>query len=64
MKNQSPESAYYERLGKTLLWEAERIACEEFKVPQILVLGGVGARQYYQAEFGYNLVANYMVKKF
>jgi len=64
LKNQSPEAAHYKGLGKTLLWEAERIACEEFKVPQILVLGGVGARQYYQAEFGYNLVANYMVKKF
>lgn len=36
---------------------------EEFKVPQILVLSGVGARQYCQAELGYNLVANYMVKK-
>jgi elongator complex protein 3 len=51
-------------LGKLLLMEAERIACEEFGAPIIAVLSGVGARQYYRTDLGYELEAGYMVKRF
>jgi elongator complex protein 3 len=50
-------------LGKALIKEAERIAREEFKAPQMLVLSGVGAREYYRAEFGYQSAGDYMVKR-
>ena len=55
-------AAQHKGLGKALLSEAERIAREEFQAPQMAVLSGVGAREYYRAESGYNLQANYMVK--
>jgi len=50
-------------LGKALLKEAERIAREEFKAPQMLVLSGIGAREYYRTEFGYSSAGDYMAKK-
>jgi len=50
-------------LGRLLLIEAERIACEEFGVQLIAVLSGVGARQYYRSDLGYELKAGYMVKR-
>jgi elongator complex protein 3 len=63
LKNQSADSAQHKGLGKALIKEAERIAREEFKAPQMLVLSGVGAREYYRAEFGYSSVGDYMVKR-
>ena len=50
-------------LGRALLREAERIAREEFQVTQMVILSGVGAREYYRAEFGYSSQGNYMVKQ-
>jgi len=50
-------------LGKLLLQETERIAVEEFGMEHIAILSGVGAREYYRSELGYNLVAGYMLKK-
>ncbi len=55
-------AAQHKGLGKLLLMEAERIACEEFGTPIIAVLSGVGARQYYRTDLGYELEAGYMVK--
>ena len=63
LKNQSPDAAQHKGLGKALLKEAERIAREEFKAPQMLVLSGVGAKEYYRAEFGYHAAGDYMVKR-
>ena len=63
LKNQSPYAAQHKGLGKALLKEAERIACEELKAPQVLVLSGVGAKEYYRAEFDYQSVGDYMVKR-
>ena len=62
MKQQNPAAAQHKGLGKALLTEAERIAREEFRSPQIAVLSGVGARDYYRAESGYTLQEDYMVK--
>jgi elongator complex protein 3 len=63
LKNQSADAAQHKGLGKALLKEAERIACNEFKAAQMLVLSGVGAREYYRAEFGYHPAGDYMMRK-
>jgi len=49
-------------LGKALLKEAERIAREEFQAQQMVVLSGVGAKEYYYSEFGYHAQGDYMVR--
>ena len=59
---QSAVAAQHKGLGKALLGEAERIAAEEFRVPVITVLSGVGAKEYYRTEFGYRSQGDYMVK--
>jgi len=57
-----PAAAQHKGLGRALLSEAETIAGQEFGVPLIAVLSGVGAREYYRSESGYHLQAGYMVK--
>jgi len=49
-------------LGKALLKEAERIAGEEFQAPMMVVLSGIGAKEYYR-ESGYNSQGDYVVKR-
>ena len=63
LKNQSPDAAQHKGLGKALLKESERIARYEFKAPLLLVLSGVGAKEYYRAEFDYRAMGDYMVKR-
>jgi elongator complex protein 3 len=48
--------------GRALVTEAERLAREEFQARQMVVLSGVGAREYYRTEFGYRSLGDYMVK--
>ncbi len=62
LSEQKDEAAQHKGLGKALLREAERIAVEEFKVPKMVILSGVGARDYYRTEFGYSLEGDYMVR--
>jgi elongator complex protein 3 len=62
LRQQAPESVQHRGLGRALMLEAERIARDEFGAGRIAVLSGVGAREYYRAEFGYELQADYMVK--
>jgi elongator complex protein 3 len=57
----NPEAAQHRGLGKALLGEAERIAGNEFNIPRIFVLSGVGAKQYYLEE-GYYPFGEYMAK--
>ncbi len=54
-------TAQHQGLGKELLREAERTAAAEFGAPQMVVLSGVGAKEYYR-EFGYSSQGAYMVK--
>jgi elongator complex protein 3 len=54
-------AAQHRGLGKALLHEAERIAADEFQAQQVVVLSGIGAKEYYR-EFGYSSKGNYMVK--
>lgn len=48
-------------LGKKLMQEAEKIAKEEFNLDKIVVISGVGVRDYYR-KLGYRLKDTYMVK--
>lgn len=48
-------------LGKKLMQEAERIAREEFNLKKIVVISGVGVRDYYR-KLGYRQKETYMVK--
>ena len=42
--------------------EAEKIAKQEFDSKKLLVISGVGTREYYQ-KLGYSLSGPYMTKK-
>jgi elongator complex protein 3 len=52
----------HQGLGLELLKEAERIARDEFQAQRIAILSGVGAREYFRSECGYELDGAYMVK--
>ncbi len=58
-----PDAAQHKGIGRALLREAERIAAKEFQARKILVLSGVGAREYYRTESGYRSLGEYMVKE-
>ena len=61
LKHRSPTAVQHKGLGKALLKEAERIANEEFQVQRMVVLSGIGAKEYYR-ESGYSPQEDYMVK--
>jgi len=63
LTEQKEEAAQHKGLGKALLREAERIASHEFQAQQMIILSGVGAKEYYRTEFGYSSQGDYMVKK-
>ncbi|MCE7699448.1 MAG: tRNA uridine(34) 5-carboxymethylaminomethyl modification radical SAM/GNAT enzyme Elp3, partial [Methanobacterium paludis] len=48
--------------GEQLLAEAEKIASEEYDKNKLLVISGIGARNYYK-KFGYNREGPYMSKR-
>lgn len=48
--------------GKRLLKETERIAKEEFEMKKMVVISGIGVREYYR-KFGYKLDGVYVSKK-
>ncbi|MFC2003007.1 elongator complex protein 3 [Chloroflexota bacterium] len=55
-------TAQHQGLGKALLKEAERVASAEFGSRRMVVLSGVGVKEYYRSEFGYSSQGDYMVK--
>jgi elongator complex protein 3 len=63
LAEQRPEAAQHKGIGRALLREAERIASQEFQARQMVVLSGVGAREYYRTEFAYRSLGEYMVKE-
>jgi len=63
LSQRNPAAAQHKGIGKALLEEAERIAGEEFQVRRMAVLSGVGAKEYYRAEFDYSSQGDYMVKE-
>ena len=50
-------------LGKKLIKEAEKITKKEFKLNEIKVIAGIGARNYFR-KLGYRLKDTYMNKYF
>ena len=60
---QQPGAAQHRGLGGELLKEAERIARDEFRARKIAIISGVGAREYFRSECGYELDGAYMVKQ-
>jgi len=48
-------------LGKKLILEAEKIVKKEFNLDEIVVISGVGVREYYR-KLGYRLKDTYMIK--
>jgi elongator complex protein 3 len=62
LTKQKEEAAQHKGLGKALLGEAKRIASDEFQAQQMVILSGVGAKEYYRTEFGYSSLGDYMVK--
>jgi elongator complex protein 3 len=63
LAGQNTEAAQHKGLGKALLREAERIAAGEFGARQMTILSGIGAREYYRTEFGYQSWGDYMVRE-
>jgi elongator complex protein 3 len=59
---QLDSAAQHKGLGKQLLKEAERISQSEFQAKSISIISGVGARDYFRSDFGYELEGAYMVK--
>jgi elongator complex protein 3 len=55
-------AAQHKGMGLELLKEAERIARDEFQATRIAIISGVGAREYFRSECGYELDGAYMVK--
>lgn len=62
LAEQRLDAAQHKGIGRALLREAERIAADEFQAGRILVLSGVGAREYYRTESGYQTQGEYMIK--
>jgi elongator complex protein 3 len=56
------KAAQHHGLGSELLSEAERIAKEEFNRNKMIVISGVGVREYYYNK-GYRLLGPYVAKK-
>jgi elongator complex protein 3 len=57
------EAAQHKGMGLHLLQDAERIARDEFNARKIAIISGVGVREYFRMECGYNLDGAYMVKE-
>jgi elongator complex protein 3 len=62
LHDRSEQAIQHRGFGKRLLAEAERIAREEFGLSRMVVIAGVGVREYYR-KFGYALGDTYMVKR-
>ncbi len=62
LSQRKPNAAQHKGLGKALLREAELIAANMFQAQWMIILSGVGAKEYYRSEFGYRSQGDYMVK--
>jgi elongator complex protein 3 len=62
LRERKTEAAQHKGLGRALLREAERTARDEFQAPELIVLSGTGAKEYYRHDFGYRSRGDYMVK--
>lgn len=60
-EDKRPEAWQHRGFGERLLFEAERIAREDYDIKRAVVLSGLGSRPYYR-RLGYQLEGPYMVK--
>ncbi|MEK6860453.1 MAG: GNAT family N-acetyltransferase, partial [Nanoarchaeota archaeon] len=56
------DSAQHRGLGQKLVKEAERIAKEEFDMNKMLIISGIGARQYFINKLNYKKEGPYVSK--
>jgi len=54
-------SYQHKGLGRMLMYEAERVAREEFDADKLLVISAIGTREYYR-KLGYEREGPYMSK--
>ncbi|MBI4406752.1 tRNA uridine(34) 5-carboxymethylaminomethyl modification radical SAM/GNAT enzyme Elp3 [Candidatus Micrarchaeota archaeon] len=59
--HRNPEHVQHRGIGRALLREAEKIAREEFDGRKLLVISGVGAREYYR-KAGFEKIGHFMGK--
>jgi len=57
------ESQQHRGFGQKLVEEAERLSIEKFDAKKMLIISGVGAREYYSKKLGYGKDGPYMSKK-
>ncbi|HIQ56981.1 TPA: tRNA uridine(34) 5-carboxymethylaminomethyl modification radical SAM/GNAT enzyme Elp3 [Candidatus Gracilibacteria bacterium] len=57
----SEEVGQHRGLGRKLIEESEKIAREEWKKEKMVIIAGIGTREYYR-KWGYEEVCGYMVK--
>jgi len=62
LSQRNSSAVQHRGLGKALLQEAERIARDEFQAREMIILSGVGAKEYYRTEFDYHSQGDYMVR--
>lgn len=60
---QNDNTAQHLGLGGKLLKEAEKISREEFGARKLAIISGLGVRNYFRSEFGYQQDGEYMVKE-
>ena len=59
---ESSENWQHHGFGKKLLDEAERISLEEYDKKRIIVISGIGVRNYFR-KYGYERLGPYMAKQ-
>ncbi|MAG48015.1 tRNA uridine(34) 5-carboxymethylaminomethyl modification radical SAM/GNAT enzyme Elp3 [archaeon] len=52
----------HQGLGKKLMLEAEKIAKEKYNIKKLLVISGIGVKEYYQNNFNYKKDGPYLSK--
>jgi len=62
ISQKSTSSPQHIGLGKKLIQEAEKITRKEFGLKKIVVISGIGVRDYYR-KLGYTLTETYLAKK-
>ena len=62
LQKKDKAAAQHRVIGKSLLAEAERLAAEDYDGKKMLVISGVGVREYYK-RLGYEREGPYMAKK-
>ena len=59
----SVESSQHQGIGKELMVRAEQLAKEKFDAKKIVIISGLGVKEYYSKNFGYKKEGPYMSKK-